>query len=110
MNHSKDIERRRNRRFPVDARCWIERESVTLLGTVTNISIGGLFIRTPVTIALGSQVDLNVTLPTGLLAASGHVVWTAAPDLTSGCLGLGIRFDKVLSGKRRLDHIVSDDH
>ena len=93
MNNHLTIERRSNPRMPVNAKCWVQRDSVTLLGTVTNVSLGGLFIRTWVSIAEGSEVDLNLTIGDEDISIKGRVVWVTQQEGESQKLGLGIEFD-----------------
>jgi hypothetical protein len=56
-------ERRREPRFPVRLQCWIQQESVTLLGMALNISRGGLFVRTLPGLVPGTEIDLEVGGP-----------------------------------------------
>ena len=102
----KDKERRISPRVESEFRCWLERESVTLLGTVTDISSDGLFMRTPVTIAKGSAVDLTVNLGTGVVAAKGHVAWTTSSSHKTKGTGVAICFDEVTGGGNLLAHFI----
>jgi Tfp pilus assembly protein PilZ len=77
----------------------LERESVTLLGTVTNVSLGGLFIKTPVMVAVGSDVSLTFDVGGGRVTARGNVVWTNKCSNQTSSAGLGISFSEVVSGE-----------
>jgi len=106
IDRLKDKERRISPRVESECRCWLERESVTLLGTVTDISSDGLFMRTPVTIAKGSAVDLKVNLGNGVVAAKGHVAWAASSAHKTKGTGVAIRFDEVTGGENLLTHFI----
>jgi uncharacterized protein (TIGR02266 family) len=98
MMRSSGDERRISPRIKTDARCWLEQESMTLLGTVTNISDGGLFLRTPVPVAEGSRVDLTLNLGEGVVEARGRVMWIAGEHQEARYSGLGIRFECIAAG------------
>ena len=93
-----DKERRIYPRIPVGAKCWVQRDSVTLLGTVTNVSFGGLFIRTWVSIADGSDVELKIDIGNADIEIKGRVVWSATKQGESQHQGLGIEFDESTDG------------
>jgi Tfp pilus assembly protein PilZ len=106
MSDWQDRDRRINPRTTTDARCWLERESVTLLGTVTNISVSGLFMRTPVTVATGSEVKLTVNLGSGIVAVRGRVAWTSPSASAPSYTGIGICFDEVTGGENLLNQYL----
>ncbi len=105
-NRLDDKERRTSPRIETDFPCWLERESITLLGTVTDLSSDGLFMRTAVTIAKGSTVDLTVNLETGVVAVKGHVTWSASSSHKSKGTGMAICFDQVTDGENLLTHYI----
>lgn len=102
-NHN---DRRLSPRIPTDVRCWLERESITLLGTVTNMSFGGLFLRTPVILPEGHSVHLKIDLGQGMVEVQGYVVWTISSKDDKRYSGLGIRIDKIIDGRPLLEHYV----
>ncbi|MCP4676577.1 MAG: PilZ domain-containing protein [Deltaproteobacteria bacterium] len=106
IDRLKDKERRFSPRIETDFPCWLERESVTLLGTVTDLSSDGLFMRTAVTIAKGSKVDLTVNLGEGKVAVKGRVAWLASSAHKSKGTGIAISFDQITGGKNLLAHFV----
>jgi Tfp pilus assembly protein PilZ len=95
-------------RINTDARCWLERESITLYGTVSNISQGGLFLCTPVTMPVGENVDLSIHLENGRVSAKGHIVWANSAACSAGQAGLGIYFDKISSGLSVLHQFIEE--
>jgi Tfp pilus assembly protein PilZ len=101
-------DRRIHPRVNTDARCWLERESITLYGTVSNISQGGLFLCTPVALPVGENVDLSIDLESGRVNAKGHIVWANAPSRGAGQAGLGIYFDKISSGLSVLHQFIAE--
>lgn len=95
-------ERRLHPRIHINARCWLERESLTLYGTVANISQGGLFLCTPVPLAVGKNVDLALHLNSGRVTAKGQVVRVQSAGCNGGQTGLGIYFHEINTGKTGL--------
>ena len=100
-------ERRLLPRISTEVQCWLERDSITLFGSVTNLSPKGLFLRTPVTLPAGCDVNLNIVLKDGIVAALGRVVWEKAPSAHSSQIGLGISFDKITNGRSLLDQFIT---
>lgn len=86
--------------FPV----WLEGERGEVHGIARNISPGGLFVETPVTEPIGSEVRVNFTsFSGGGLVAVGEVRYVChlvgrrapgsdGPDVPVGVQGMGIRF------------------
>ena len=99
-------DRRIHPRINTNARCWLERESITLYGTVSNISQGGLFLCTPVTLAVGDNVDLSIDLENGRISAKGHIVWANSSACDAGQAGLGIYFDRIRAGSSVLRQFI----
>ena len=82
---------------------WIEGERGEVRGVARNISPGGLFVETPMTEPIGSEVRVNFTTDGGGIVAVGefryvcHLVGRRAPgsdgpDVPVGVQGMGIRF------------------
>ena len=95
-------DRRKSPRIVTTCRCWPERESLTLLGTVTNLGSGGLFLKTPVMLATGAEVNLTLSLKDGRVLARGRVIWAKSDFQKMLAPGLGISLDEVVSGRELL--------
>jgi hypothetical protein len=85
--------------FPV----WLEGERGQVHGIARNISPGGLFVETPATEPIGSEVRVNFTPSGGGIVAVGEVRYVChlvgrrapgsdGPDVPVGVQGMGIRF------------------
>jgi Tfp pilus assembly protein PilZ len=101
-------DRRKKPRVATNLKCWLERESVTLLGTVTNISTTGLFLRTPVLVKNGAVVELKIDFGSDIVAARGRVVWANVSSDTSLYSGIGIRFDSDTNGINLVKKAATD--
>ena len=108
MRFFRDAERRIFPRVKADVRCWVERESVTLMGTVTNLCAGGLFLRTPITVGEGAKVSLQINMGSGVVNASGYVAWTVSPNNSSPYSGVGICFNRITKGKKLLSTFIDE--
>lgn len=97
--------RRRHVRSRVFARCWIERESVTLFGRVIDLGEGGLFLRTAVVLPPGTDVRVHLR-PAGAgepIRAQGTVAWVGfRNDGETRMRGIGIAFDRIEEGEQQL--------
>jgi hypothetical protein len=82
---------------------WIEGERGEVRGVARNISPGGLFVETPMTEPIGSEVRVNFTTDGGGIVAVGEVRYVChlvgrrapgsdGPDVPVGVQGMGIRF------------------
>lgn len=104
-----EAERRRHRRVVTRARCWIERDSVTLYGRVVDIGEGGLFLRTAVSLLAGTPVEIHVA-PEGTeekIRAKGTVAWSGLrTDGAKRTSGIGIAFESVIDGEELLDRLL----
>lgn len=89
-----------NRKHPrVDSRlrCWCEGDNVTFYARMSNLSEGGLFLRTSTPLAEGSEavVRIEVREPSEVQAkARARVVWTR-PDGNGQMPGMGLRFEDI---------------
>ncbi len=97
-------ERRKEPRFEVNLRCWLERERQTLFGTAINLSNGGMFLRTLPMVETGSAVELKLDIDEGVVHARGRIAWANEPPpgetpSSQGSPGLGIVFTEVLAGQ-----------
>jgi Tfp pilus assembly protein PilZ len=101
--------RRRHFRSRVFARCWIERESVTLFGRVIDLGEGGLFLRTAVVLPPGTDVNVHLRPQNGgeTIRAKGTVAWSGfRTDGDVRTRGLGIAFDRIEAGVPELHSLV----
>jgi len=82
---------------------WLEGERGEVRGVARNISPGGLFVETPMTEPIGSEVRVNFTTDGGGIVAVGEVRYVChlvgrrapgsdGPDVPVGVQGMGIRF------------------
>ena len=108
MSNLYQKEKRNHPRINTNLRCWIERDKVTLFGTITNMSSGGLFLRTPVLLNNDRDITLSFSLTKGVVTASGSVQWARAAVPTSGRSGLGIRFTTLKGGQTLLRRFITE--
>lgn len=89
---------RKQARVTMQTSVDLESESNFFTGFSSNISDGGIFIATSQLMALGTEIDLSFTLPTGeKIRVPGVVKWVRqVNDETPDVLpGLGIQFKKM---------------
>jgi len=103
FNRAIEAERRIKPRYQTECRCWVERDSMTLFGTVTNLSHNGFFIRTLPLIDVGAVIDIKLNLAKGIVTARGTVKWQNKSDAASPFAqrhppGMGISLDELLGG------------
>jgi hypothetical protein len=83
---------------------------MTLLGTATNLSHGGMFLRTLPLIQEGTVVDIKLTIEQGVVVARGKVRWASRPEEEQSepptAPGLGISFVEVNGGQELLTRFV----
>ncbi len=104
-------ERRKEPRFKVNCTCWIEQDSLTLFGTVTNISREGLFLRTLPIVGVGCDVEVRISLDSDVVIASGQVKWQNKPVSSSSKApsdppGIGIKLTELVKGQESLDRFI----
>lgn len=84
---------------------------MTLFGTVTNLSQGGVFLRTLPIINIGSDVELKLSIDHGVVIAKGEVRWRSKP-VSSGANpdqeppGLGIMLTSFDGGRDLLERHI----
>ena len=108
-------ERRSSERCIANCQCWIEQESITLFGTVTNLSRHGLFLQTLPILEADTEIDIRLSLHDGGdLLAKGRVAWksnshgqTPNPENPGGAPGLGIEFQSIKQGQELLPDYLS---
>jgi uncharacterized protein (TIGR02266 family) len=88
-------ERRYEHRVPLQAEVDWSSESNFYSGFSTNLSEGGLFVATVKLLPIGTEVDLNITLPgEGALQLHGVVRWARVVNIDTPDVypGIGIQF------------------
>ena len=85
---------------------------MTLFGTVTNLSVGGLFLRTVPVVAEGSDVEIRLSLGQGIVTGRGAVRWRAqptgvGPEGRNTPPGMGIQLVQISEGRDLLETFVS---
>jgi uncharacterized protein (TIGR02266 family) len=89
-------ERRRHRRVPLRLLVQHRFESLEafLEEVATDLSAGGMFLRTQSPHAVGSTIYLRFTLADGLplIEGIGRVVWASAAGAAEAVSGMGIEF------------------
>ena len=109
MSEWSHANRRRHVRSRVFARCWIERESITLFGRVVDLGEGGLFLRTAVVLPPGTDVRV-ILRPSGAneaIRAHGTVAWVGfRTDGDGRTRGIGIAFDRIEEGEQQLHDLL----
>lgn len=86
----KPPERRQSARVPVTLELSYFSAGQLARDLVTDVSEGGLFVRTRKPLPIGTEVELHVELPEGVTRLQGRVVWLRGPR--AGEDGMGIAF------------------
>ena len=97
-------------RWTLHAAVDVESEDSLYAGLSYDVSAGGVFVATVATPPVGTDVDVNVTLPDGTrVVVGGTVRWVrephqASPGLPAGC---GIEWDDLpMEALRALLHFA----
>lgn len=110
MEEVGSMENRRSGRVPSRMRCWCEGDNVTLYSRVSNLSEGGLFLRTstPLREGMRAKVRLGVGEEDGPeVQTLVKVVWTRQNDKQRPS-GMGLQFESLDAGSlERLRQIIS---
>jgi uncharacterized protein (TIGR02266 family) len=110
MEEVGSMENRRSGRVPSRMRCWCEGDNVTLYSRVSNLSEGGLFLRTstPLREGMRAKVRLGVGEEDGPeVQTLVKVVWTRQNDKHRPS-GMGLQFESLDAGSlERLRQIIS---
>lgn len=83
----KPAEKRQSPRVPVTLELSYFSAGQLARDLVTDLSEGGLFVRTRKPLAIGTEVELHVELPDGVTRVRGRVVWLRGAED-----GMGIAF------------------
>ncbi|RKH63380.1 TIGR02266 family protein [Corallococcus aberystwythensis] len=89
-------ENRKHARVGTLLRCWCEGENVTLFARISNLSEGGLFLRTSTPLAAGTRTQVRLTKQATdtQLQAQATVVWLRQEEQPAGRPpGMGLRFE-----------------
>jgi Tfp pilus assembly protein PilZ len=108
-------ERRTSARCIANCKCWIEQESITLFGTVINLSQDGLFLQTLPILEADTEIDIRISLQDSReLLARGRVAWKSNSHplenntaSSANTPGLGIEFKDIKQGKEHLPEYIS---
>lgn len=94
MEDEKD--RRGARRVQLEAEVTLTSPSQFYAGLTFDVSEGGLFVATYQPLAIGEEVEVELTLPTTTVKAKGVVRWTRAPsDDSDAPPGAGLSFTEL---------------
>jgi uncharacterized protein (TIGR02266 family) len=87
-------EKRQHRRLPSALTVIFESQGESQQYLVTDVSSGGLFVKTASPLPIGTEIALKVILPPNNLAVSvqGRVTWVREQ---TGVEGMGIQFTGV---------------
>lgn len=91
-------QRREQRRVRVQTSVDLQTDSNFYMAFSANISEGGIFVATVMLLAIGTGVDLDFSLPSGLsVQARGVVRWVreARDDQPDSYPGMGIQFTEI---------------
>lgn len=96
MTPSGGKENRRSARIPVPKGLWVawQADRGRNVSRVRDLSAGGLFIETPITVAIGSEIVLLFALPEGETRVVGIVRYA------DGKNGIGVEFTNMGAGDR----------
>src|SRR5262245_10630196 len=92
---SKDHNKREHARVPVNLKVTYPSKGDLQRDLITDVSSGGLFIRTSKPLPIGTDVDLEVTVATEdpSINVRGRVVWLRS---TPNKEGMGIQFTGIM--------------
>ena len=102
-------DRRRHPRHDLMGHCWIDAPDLTLFGPTHDIGAGGLFVRTPAKLPLGTPVEVRLRMPgenedvlvQALVARCGPI------GFGPPCHGLGLSFVHIARGIARLRSVLA---
>lgn len=86
---------------------------MTLFGTVTNLSAGGMFLRTLPIIREGTSVDVRLSLGDSVVTGRGEVRWRAQSGRAGAAgshaaSGVGIELLDVTGGGDALERFLTE--
>lgn len=99
MGNGKRRKGRRYERVAVRCGCWLEHEDATVFGNTVDLAEGGLFLRTALPMAPGSEVELMLQLPGRVEQVSGRgTIARRVSPKDDGRPGLGVEFVELSQG------------
>jgi uncharacterized protein (TIGR02266 family) len=106
---------RDSRRVPIETRVQFtfDRFSGFILEYSSNISPGGMFLKTKAPLPLGKTLDFEFSMGDGyeLIKGRGEVVWSRQEDDgPTRPAGMGIRFLELSEGSKELIYRMVDQH
>ncbi len=89
----------RRRRHPrhfaeIPVRCLVREDETRtweVVGRTGNVSLGGLLLLLPKTVAPGTSIQLGLALPTGPITAKGTIVWGHPQSMGEGRFHHGVQ-------------------
>ncbi|MCE9671120.1 TIGR02266 family protein [Myxococcus stipitatus] len=89
-------ENRKSTRVSTQLRCWCEADNVTLYARITNLSEGGLFLRTSTPLAPGARAIVRLSpVDVPEVQATATVVWLREEEDRAYPPGMGLRFENI---------------
>ena len=89
-------ERRAHPRKALESGAWIEMQSASHFASARDVSIGGLFVQTPLPLPVGSKVYLEFWLEGKPVEVTACVVWSSMES--KSVAGMGFEFHAPLDG------------
>ena len=91
---TEEQQRRRQQRYPVDIPVEMTVRGHKIKGTARNMSVGGMFIETDSTLAMGDEILLEFTVPSPrqLVAVKSQVRWLEKTKDDNAGTGVGVLF------------------
>jgi len=103
MNRGTGKDNRRTARIAVSQGLWVawHADGTRHVSRVRDVSAGGLFIQTTITVPIGAELELLFALPEGETRVVGIVRYA------DGKSGIGVEFTNMGSGDRlRVDQLL----
>lgn len=105
------IEDREQTRSGVDCAVTVDSEHNFYAGVARNLSVGGIFLATPIVHPVGTRFDLSIHIDDGddrVIRGVGEVRWVRALDRDDNTpAGLGIRFVELdHDGTKRINRFL----
>jgi uncharacterized protein (TIGR02266 family) len=94
------IDRRSDARLRVAVEVSLDSESQIWTGISADVSRGGIFVATWRSIPIGTDILVELELPSGVVRASGTVRWRREHSDNGPPPGVGVAFDEIEMGGR----------
>ncbi len=107
---SKNIENRRNLRKPVALKICYETMDQFFIDYASNISMGGVFIRSQKPLPVGTRLKVKFNLPNleQTIETSGIIVHMVRPS--NNMHGMGLHFDDLdMDTKKLIDDLINSE-